>query len=70
MGNIYLFKRIQHSIEINDINGIYLKPKQVQAFDFLLQEKDVLAGLRTENHCCINNYRFYIQRKIKETLLL
>ena len=43
----YLFKRIQLSLEKNQVTGFFLKPKQVACFDYLLQGVDVLAVLPT-----------------------
>ena len=43
----FSFTRLQCALEANGIYSIYLKPKQVQCFDFLLDKNNVMAVLPT-----------------------
>lgn len=42
-----LFKRLQYTLSINSFPHFYLKPKQVQCFEAMLDGKDVIAVLPT-----------------------
>ena len=46
MGKLRTYlKRIQLSLEKNEVTGFFFKPEQVAFFDYLLQGVDVLAVL-------------------------